>query len=351
MMRRRALLSGGLGLTVARVARASPGLEEKIGIELGVDSARGYLLAGRNVVRAALPADAFVSIGVLGGPGSLLGLEAIGGEQADVVRTRGPTDEDGLLPRFVSLATGPEASSLELVVDVLDPVEIVLDWTTAADELPPSPAGLKEGAELPRRLVCLPYPSSDDDGYALGVPARYVFLRTDLVRSLRAAFHKTRKKFKSDPISVSEASQWNGRRPRADLGAIRHISHDGGLDVDLALPASDTFPSSIRDHCRGVRLEVDRFGCAPGTAKGVDFERLAYLLGCLADEGKMTKVYLDDVYRREVIAKSRELFARKLMGDAGLLALGDDGLLTASPWHTDHVHVRFGGEKAGGPLK
>ena len=164
---------------------------------------------------------------------------------------------------------------------------------------------------------------------------------------MMAAFEKTRKTFDSDPIAISDASQWDGKRPKTDINVVRHISHQGGCDVDIALPANDTFPSTLRDHCRGVRLTEDRFGCSPGTAKGVDFERLAFLLGTFAEEapGRIVKVFLDDAYRREVIRVAPTLHEKKLIKEAGLVALGEDGVLVASPWHTDHVHVRFSGEK------
>ena len=94
-------------------------------------------------------------------------------------------------------------------------------------------------------------------------------------------------------------------------------------------------------------LEPDRYGCSPGTAKGVDFERLAFLLGSLVDEApsSVVKVFLDDVYRREVVRVVPRLFERRLLKESARTALGEEGILVASPWHTDHVHVRFAGEK------
>ncbi len=37
------------------------------------------------------------------------------------------------------------------------------------------------------------------------------------------------------------------------------------------------------------------------------------------------------------------------MHDEAFGALGEEGLLRASPWHTDHMHIRFKGEVAGVP--
>ena len=39
-----------------------------------------------------------------------------------------------------------------------------------------------------------------------------------------------------------------------------------------------------------------------------------------------------------------ELEARRWIGEEGRAALSEEGILVASPWHTDHFHVRFGGE-------
>lgn len=302
--------------------------------------------SGRSVVEIVIPARAFVSLALVGPREALLGLSLLGGAAA-AVRARAPLDEDGMLPRVASFRSGDDTTVLTAVVDVVDPVEIALAWATDADDREPTPKGLRDGVEAARPLVGFPAPPTDRLGYGLAVPGRYLFARIDVVRSFIAAFEKTKKRFKSDPIYVGDASQWDGRRPKSDLGQPRHISHDGGCDVDIGIPAIDTFPSTLRDHCRGVRLEPERYGCSPGTAKGVDFDRLAFLLGALVDEapGRVVKVFLDDVYRREVIRAVPKLFEKRFLKEAALTALGEDGLLVASPWHTDHVHVRFGGEK------
>jgi hypothetical protein len=340
---RRRVLAGfaGLGIAslpaVARADRAPDLSPKRRAISLG---------AGRSVLEILAPAGAFVSIAVTGPRDSLLGL-TFTGPSARVVRRCAPLDEDGLLPRVVSFRTDDVPTFLTAVVDVLDPVRVDLAWATDADDREPTPKGLKQGLEHARPLIGFPAPASDKLGYGLAVPGRYLFARIDVVRSLVSAFERTRKKFKSDPIYVGDASQWDGRRPKSDLGEPRHISHEGGCDIDLGIPAIDTFPSTLRDHCRGVRLEPDRFGCSPGTAKGVDFDRLAFLLGVLIDEapGRVVKVFLDDVYRREIIRCVPKLFEKRFVKEAALTALGEDGLLVASPWHTDHIHVRFSGEK------
>ncbi|MFO0552229.1 MAG: hypothetical protein U0271_27830 [Polyangiaceae bacterium] len=306
------------------------------------------LPAGRKTLHVRLPAASFATIAILGPKAALLGIDIVGGPLAKRLRARSPLDEDGLLPRTLSVRTGDLEEELDLTVDVADSVQVMLALATDADDVEPSAKGLKNGTELARPLIGFPTPSTDADGYQLASSARYVFARIDVVRSLRTAFAKTRKRFKLDPLFLSDASQWNGKRPKTDLAQPHHISHDGGCDVDIGFPANDTFPSTPRDHCRGVLLEPDRFGCSPGTAKGIDFDRLAYFLGILCDEapGRITKIFIDDVYRREVIRVAPTLYERQWIKEGALVALGEDGVLVASPWHTDHFHVRFAGEKA-----
>lgn len=346
-MRRRGALASLLALGLCVPARRAAASEE-----LSPESPRLQIPAGRSLISVRFPDDAYATLAIVGPPHALLGLQPIGGPLAARLRSRDPLDEDGLLPRTLSVLTGPPsergASQIELFVDVTDPVEAALVWAPASDDREPTPRGLKDGSEQARALVGFPVPRSSKDGYMIASAARYVFARIDVVKSLQVSFEKARRKYNGDPIAISDASQWDGKRPKSDVSQVRHISHEGGCDVDIAFPANDTVPSTLRDHCRGVRLENDRFGCSPGTARGVDFERLAYLLGTLADEapGRITKVFLDDVYRRELVRVAPALHERKFIKEAGLLALGEDGVLVASPWHTDHLHVRFAGEKA-----
>lgn len=345
--RRRVLAGlGGLGALALPLPTLTSALASGPA-RLTIDKPSLSLGSGRSLIEIEAPANAFVSIAVTGPREALLGLSLLG-EAAAPIRERGPLEEDGLLPRVVSFRSQDDVSVITAVIDVVDPVEVTLAWATDAEDREPTPKGLKAGVETARPLVGFPAPATVRQGYGLAVPGRYLFARIDVVRSLVAAFEKTRKRFKSDPIYVGDASQWDGRRPKSDLSQPRHISHDGGCDVDIGIPALDTFPSTLRDHCRGVRLEPERYGCSPGTAKGVDFERLAFLLGTLVDEapGRVVKVFLDDVYRREVVRATPKLFEKRFIKEAALTALGEDGLLVASPWHTDHVHVRFGGEKA-----
>ncbi len=339
---RRRVLVGLAGLGAA----ALPVVGRAEGATLSIERPEIALAAGRSIFTIVAPPNAFVSIAVTGPREALLGMTFVG-EGARVLRANTPIDEDGLLPRVVSFQTGDSPEPLAAVVEVVDAALVAMAWATEIDDREPTPKGLKDGTEVARPLVGFPAPASDKLGYALAVPGRYLFARVDVVKALVSAFEKTRKRFKSDPIYIGDASQWDGRRPKTDLGEPRHISHDGGCDVDIGIPAIDTFPSSLRDHCRGVRLEVDRYGCSPGTARGVDFDRLAYLLGTLVDEGpgRLVKVFLDDVYRREVVRVVPRLFEKRFLKETARTALGEEGILVASPWHTDHVHIRFSGEK------
>jgi hypothetical protein len=201
--------------------------------------------------------------------------------------------------------------------------------------------------ELP--LIGLPVPSGQDDGYLLQAPGRYQFLRVDVARALLAALRQTRRRFRRDPIAIADISQWDGRRPASDLGAPRHISHEGGRDVDLALPATEGWTSTVQAHCDGVFTGPDVWVCIPGTARGVDSLRLAYFLGLLLDgppAGTVTRIFTDEVYIRDIRQAIRTLQERRWIRQAGVEGLLDDRVLRASAWHTDHVHVRFGGPAA-----
>jgi hypothetical protein len=199
----------------------------------------------------------------------------------------------------------------------------------------------------------MPAPRSRADGYMLQVPARYLFARIDVAIALRAAFAKTAARYRRDPIAISEITQWDGRRPRTDLDNPRHISHVGGGDCDLAFPAIDGIPSTQRDHCKGVLIDKDHWGCSPGTVTGIDFDRVAHFLGVLIDSapGQIVKVFMDDAYRQEVVRVAPELKRAGFIKEDALAALSDEGVIRASPWHTDHFHVRFKGEHGRAPFE
>lgn len=342
---RRGLFASAVALAIPIVARGDEVPR------LSVAGPRTSLPAGRSGVAVEIPAGAFVSIAVLGAPEALLGFDLTGSPLARIARRASPLDEDGYLPHVVSFRPQEEAEEVFLTIDVVDPVDVALVVSSSDEAFAPSPKALASGADRPRPLVGMPAPRSARDGYMLQVPARYLFARIDVAMALLSAFEKTYRTFKRDPIAISDISQWDGRRPKTDRSMPRHISHVGGADVDIGLPALDTFPSTTRDHCRGVLLDPDHFGCAPGSGKGVDFERLGFFLGTLVDEspGAIVKVFMDDVYRRELVRVAPDLRRADLIKDEALAALSEDGVVVASPWHTDHFHVRFRGEQ-GRPL-
>jgi hypothetical protein len=347
---RRAVLAGGTCAALACLTgRAFPATSEE-SARGGTSGAGGIALGeGRSVLALDLSADVFHAVALFGPAASLRGVTVVGDAPGPrAVRSSSPIDEDGLLPRV--LAFGPSAAStrVELVVDVVDPVTVEVASVDPREIAAPAPRALERGDARPRPLVAIPPPASIDDGYVLQTPGRYAFLRIDVALVLRESLRLTRKRFRGDPIALSDASQWNGQRPATDRGAPRHISHAGGRDVDIGLPASDGTQSLKQDRCRGVRLAEDRYGCAPATVRGLDTPRLAYLLGAMCDlaPGEVVKIFLDEVYRREVIAVAPSLVDKRWLKAEAAAALSEDGILVASPWHTDHVHVRFRGEDA-----
>lgn len=345
---RRAFLGASAGTLTADVACADDGLPAPP-VAGSRDEEPILLPSGRSTVELVAPPASFVSVAIRGPRHALLGARALGDGRLARALDRGTAlDEDGLLPRLFSGVTLDEEERVSLLVDVTDPVTVTLVSAPVADDAPPRLRGPKDEPPPSRPLVGMPPPEGARAGYVVLGPARYAFARIDVVKSLRVAFAKTRKRFGNDPIAVSDMSQWNGRRPKQDLGEVRHISHDGGCDVDLALPASDFQPSDVRDHCKRVFLDPTHAGCAPGTAKGVRFDVLAHLLGALVDEadGRVVKIFVDDVFRREIIREAKILHEREWIADGARGALSEEGVLVASPWHTDHVHVRFTGERA-----
>lgn len=335
-----ALVSGASGRALADPSEDTtrPGTGGAVAVSLG---------GGRHLVEVGLPAGAFVAVGVFGPAASLRGVTLVGdAPPIRAARSSAPIDEDGLLPRVVAFAPAADPTRLGLVVDVEDPVTLEVAAIDPAERDAPTARALSRGEARARPLVAVPPPSSLDDGYVLQTPCRYAFLRVDVAVVLREALRRTRRRFRGDPIGLGDASQWDGDRPATDRGAPRHISHVGGRDVDIGLPSSDGTQSLLRDRCRGVLLAQDRYGCAPGTVRGLDVQRLAHLLGTICDlaPGEVIKVFLDDVYRKEIIAAVPALVERRWLKDEAAVALSEDGVLVASPWHTDHVHVRFRGE-------
>jgi len=309
---------------------------------------------GRSVIDVAVPASSLISLGVFGPQQALLGFDVVEVSPAtedtaplegalSPLRAHRPLDEDSLLPRFVSFRSPPVPTSVRVIVDASEPVELRRIATPLSDADPLPEKGKRYKPYL-APTIGFPAPLTRDEGFFLQSPARYQFARADVIAALLRAFQKTRARFKRDPIAIADISQWDGIRPATDLGRPRHISHEGGRDVDVALAANDEEPSTVRAHCKGVLIEATTQGCGPGTARGFDAQRMAYFLGLLFETSPpVEKIFIDDVYLRELRKAADHLHERRILKDLGFEGLANDTIVRPSPWHTDHLHVRFAG--------
>jgi hypothetical protein len=254
-----------------------------------------------------------------------------------------------------------------VVVDVADHVRLLLATADRNDIAGRSARDLKLGKVPPRALVGFPFPVVPSAGYVMESPHRYGFVRADVAAAMRAALEQTRIRYRRNLLAIGDCSQWNGARPASDLGKPRHISHEGGRDVDIALPTRDDEPSYLQRRCEGVLVEQTRLECSPGTVRGLDGERLAYFLGLLLDGptpggrhvpdpsrrpgpiAEVDTIFTDQAYIDEIRKALDELKRKRWIHDEAFAALGEDGLLRPSPWHVDHVHIRFRGETAAVP--
>jgi len=318
---------------------------------------------GRWVVMVAVPARAYVTVGVAGPVDALQRFEAIGPRRMRRLRT-GAIDNDGKLPAFVSFEVASRSAEVAVIVDVTARVRLLRSVVDSSDIQARAARALKLGQAQPRALVGLPFPIERHAGYRPYAPHRYQFVRADVAAALRLALRQTRIRFKRNAIGIGDATQWNGKRPATDLGRPRHISHGGGRDVDIGLPSSDGSPSVLRRRCEGVLVDNDVLKCAPGTVRNLDAVRLAYLLGLLldgptpggrhiADAGRrpgpsaiVETIFTDQAYIDEIRKALQVLRRKRWIHDEAFGALGEDGLLRPSPWHVDHLHVRFVGENA-----
>ena len=282
-------------------------------------------------------------------PGALASVAVFGDRFAlqhfavrDGVRAGDPLAEDGFLPRVVSFLVPEGVFEVELTVEVSSEVTLTRTLMTPSRAVPTD--------EAPGTLVGLPWPRTRDDGYLCERPGRYQMARPDVLVSLLEAFRETRARYRRDPIGVSDLSQWDGRRPALDLGNPRHVSHEGGRDVDIGLPSTEE-PSLMRDHCdKVIAPDYQKAVCKPGTGRALDTYRLAFLLGRLVKTGTVDKVFLDDEFIDPVARAATSLAAQHVIPTRSAEALQPGaGMLKHLPWHTDHVHVRFLGAKAAGP--
>ncbi len=360
--------AGGVVVAVERRPRPSSGTssgtststststrETRLG--LGIEEERIEVPAGRCAVNVALPERRTVTVGVFGPHEALHAFEVVGHGKLRALHSDDAADG---MPRFVSFRTGAEPEPLTVVIDATAPVTLL----RVAAEPFERPASIERDARAapppqrsPLPLVGLALPLGARAGYDV-VEARYGFVRADVAEALRSAFRATKRRFGRNRIWIGDASQWNGARPATDRGRPRHISHHGGRDVDFGLPARNG-ASRLERRCDVVLVDTDRASCAPGTVRGFDAERLAYLLAQLIDgpEGHdapgprgplapLEVVLTDQAYVDALRAALPELRKKQWISEEAYGALGEEGLVRASPWHTDHVHVRFSGEPA-----
>jgi len=314
---------------------------------------------GRWAIRVPVPPSRALTLALSGPARALRQFDVLGrGSLRRLETVRG----DGELPTFVSFVTPSDAEPLLVVLDVDASVTLHRIESPPLDVL-----GSNVRADAARIvLVGMRPPSSTKAGYTFGTAPRYAFLRADAAEALRGAFRQVKRRLDREPIALGDASQWNGLRPASDRHLARHISHEGGRDVDLGLPGLDG-DSSIRHRCKLELAPPDRATCAEGSVSGLDAERLAYLLALLIDgptpkgryvaeprkrQGPLAPVELvfaDAAYVAAVRAALPELRKKRWIHDEAVAALMDDAKLRASPWHTDHVHVRFAGAAASVP--
>ncbi|MFP6684401.1 MAG: hypothetical protein VB934_06790 [Polyangiaceae bacterium] len=323
--------------------------------------------AGLTAVLVAAPADSFVTLGLRGPRRALRRFELVERTHLDGLRTA-TKDDDGLLPSFVSFAT-PEDREIEVMVmvDVTAPITLFRVVTPRAPHVPPAKDELLQARRRVHPLVGFPFPGDAAAGYVMQAPSRYLFIRADIAQAMHLALSQTRTRFRRNPIAIGDATQWDGKRPAVDLDKPRHISHGEGRDLDIGLPSRSIDASWLERRCQGVLVGKQELVCSPGTVKGLDALRLAYLLGLLIDGPTPNGRHVPDATRRkgpiaeveailtdqayiDAIRQAIEVLKRRRwIHDEAYAALGEDGLLRPSPWHVDHVHVRFVGKPASVP--
>ncbi|MEM9691543.1 MAG: hypothetical protein AAGA56_03285 [Myxococcota bacterium] len=327
---------------------------------LGPDPGSLALAEGRWAVRIETRPRALVTLAVMGPRSALRRLDMVAPRawprlRADVV------EDDRLLPYFTSWESPAEGVSTFAVVDVDAPVELRLVEQPASVGVLAKELRRRRPRDLTFPLIGLPQPMERYAGYFLQYPHRYQFVRADVATALRHAFRQTRLRFRRGSFGIGDASQWNGRRPASDQDQPRHISHEGGRDVDIGLPMVKG-RSRIERRCRGVTTDRGVLRCAPGSERGFDAARLAYFLGLLIDGptpggrfvpnraarpgpyAEVEVIFTDQSYIEAVHRELPELRKKGWIHDEAFGALGEQGLLRASPWHTDHVHIRFTGQ-------
>lgn len=312
---------------------------------------------GRWALAIDIPPQRLITLGIAGPRQGLINFQVIA--RGPLLRLRsGSFDDDKLLPTFLGFESPVPARPIAAVIETRSRVRVFMfDYNSTPYSKPPRQLLERQLAKDAIPLIALPAPSQVNAGYRLQSAPRYVFVRADVAAALRSTFRQTRKRFKRNPIYVGDASQWNGQRPASDLGKPRHISHAQGRDVDLGLPVKGGSRSLLKRRCQGTLVDNDRLVCAPGTSRQLDAPRLAYLLATLIEGptrmytqdptrrpgpfAAIETIFLDQVYIDQIRRVLPELRRRRWIHNESFQALGSDGLLRHSPWHVDHVHVRF----------
>jgi len=188
-------------------------------------------------------------------------------------------------------------------------------------------------------LLQLPLPNDPKkDGYSTVTAIfRYQFGRRDLVMFLRDAARRLAAGG-LQPFSVADLSQWDGLTPGTDVGAPRHVSHQRGKDVDLALYGDDG-RAVFRSFCTTQSTSDGRI-CLTGTRQGLDAYSTARLIGNLYDSGRVTMDFLDQELINAVKPAASAAANDGLVTAASLPLFSDGKHLQHWPNHDNHVHVR-----------
>jgi hypothetical protein len=198
--------------------------------------------------------------------------------------------------------------------------------------------GIKCAADC-AKLLQLPLPNDKAvDGYAVtAAPARYQFGRRDMVMFIRQVAAEMAKTGHS-AIEVADISQWNGETPGTDVGALRHLSHQRGKDVDLSLYGLDK-KSVWRSYCTTETTSGGTI-CKTGTATNFDAYTNAAFFGRFYASDRVTYMFLDQVLIAEVKPQAAQVIKDGHVSATYAPYYADGKHLQHWPNHGNHVHVR-----------
>ncbi len=189
------------------------------------------------------------------------------------------------------------------------------------------------------KLLQLPLPNDKQiDGYGVtGSPARYQFGRRDMVMFIRHVAGEMAKTGHS-AIEVADVSQWNGETPGADVGALRHLSHQRGKDVDLSLYGLDK-KSAWRSYCT-TETTSEGTTCKKGTATNFDAYTNAWFFGQFYASDRVTYMFLDQVLIDEVNPQVAQVIKDGHVSASYAAFYTDAKHLAHWRNHANHVHIR-----------